>query len=202
MTTLPEKEILDFALARHSQLWKAFAEARMEDIERLCKEGLAESMRQRLSRRSKTDVYRWDMMNPVKAKLVSFKVMLSPLKMGSKTAYMQQAVVRISGQQRLWKGVRNMDNHSKIEQNQSKQDVPWLPEGQRIQPVTELFVLQRMITIPRFDAIDLEKGKIHDWYIWGFAQETTLDNFKEVMQKAKEEELLKNVANRKQLSAA
>jgi len=166
VTRFKRKEIEQLALDLHAQMYTAFADARITDIEGICLEGLAESMRQRMSRRRRTDVLKWDQ-GTTAAKLVSMKQIQGMIKYKGQIVYVQQAVVRIEGSQTLKKGIKLPGNFTDEEIAQEK-NVQW--KNEMLKPSKEYLVLQRRI-------LALQPT---EWQIWGFTQETTMDNWEKI----------------------
>jgi hypothetical protein len=173
VTRVDKKEVSKIAVDLHSKMYKAFADARITDIEGICLEGLAESMRQRMSRRKKTDVLTWEMVDTPTTKMLSFKQVQGAMRFKGHPVFVQQVVVRIQGTQKLKKGVRLPGTWTR-EQQEAGEGVVWKEE--RLKSPVEYLIMQRSL-------MALQPG---EWGIWGFGEETTLDNFKESVVKSQD----------------
>jgi hypothetical protein len=173
VTRINKKEVSKIAVDLHSKMYKAFADARITAIEGICLEGLAESMRQRMSRRKKTDILTWEMTDKPTAKVLSFKQVQGAMKFKGHPVFVQQVVVRIQGTQKLKKGVRLPGTWTR-EQQEAGEGVVWKEE--RLKRPVEYLIMQRSL-------LALKPG---EWGIWGFGEETTLDNFKESVVKSQD----------------
>lgn len=175
-TRFSRHEIVELAKERHLQLYTAFADARITDIEDMCLEGLAESMRQRLSRRTRDELWYWTRSKDVKATFVSFKQTPSEILYKGLRVEPQQCVVRIVSDQQVRRGRRGfLPSESHLPRADRQSIATWdPPEDATVrQDVIEYLVLQRRLLA----------NEPTEWKVWGFVEETTLGNYQETAMK-------------------
>jgi protein MBA1 len=154
----------------------AFAAGETSQIKAIANDSLTLSMSARLSHRPETERLNWVLINYLKKpRLVSHRATALPMKIKSEDVGIRQAVVKIVSLQQLQRGqLRSSRLHSRGTKGGNefwrfeREDVEWEPEREKI--VAEYVVLQTMLI----------EGKEQPWKIWGFGEETKVEDLKGV----------------------
>lgn len=152
----------------------AFADGETSQIKALASDSLTHSMSMRLSHRPDTERLKWALNGYLKRpRLVSHRATSLPMKIKGKEVGIRQAVVRIVSLQWLQRGeLRSSRLHSQGTRGGNEfwrleqEDVKWEPKLEKI--VAEYVVLQTMLI----------EGEEQPWKIWGFAEETKVEDLK------------------------
>jgi len=152
----------------------AFADGETSQIKAIANDSLTHSMLARLSHRPETERLHWVLVQYLKnARLVSHRATALPMKIKGEDVGIRQAVVKIVSLQRLQRGqLRSSRLHSRGTKGGNEfwrfeqEDVEWEPEREKI--VVEYVVLQTLLI----------EGKEQPWKIWGFVEETKVEDLK------------------------
>lgn len=141
------------AVGLHRQMYVALAEGDAATLQRVCADGLRESLAARIHRR-RGERWTWELVRYTRrARVMSHK----GVPLGREGMAIRQAVVRISSRQRL---TRHAPDGTVV---------PGTGEEREVQ---EYLVIQRRMLA----------GKEEDWHVWGTTEETTLARLEEQRQ--------------------
>ncbi|PGH26695.1 hypothetical protein AJ80_01641 [Polytolypa hystricis UAMH7299] len=169
------------ALKLHSEMYTAFAEGNINQLDKICCAGLKDDLRLRIARRPRTaQKLTWTLHKYTKfpytptfsgARIVADRAAALPGGMGGSMG-VRQTVVRIKSTQSTIKPTGN--NKTKGgDQQQQQQQQPSAEDQQQMEAVkkdcVEYLVLQKLTF----------QGEEGPWKVWGLADETTIESMDE-----------------------